>query len=97
MTDQWILIVGLTIGTYLIRIGGYLLGAKLPATGSWARAFAVLPGCLISALLAVIVVQGSVTEWVAASIALVIAILTRSLALTMCAGIIAVWILRAYL
>lgn len=97
MTDQWVLIVGLAIGTYLIRITGYMLGARLPSTGSWAKAFAVLPGCLISALLAVIIVQGSPAEWIAASIALVIAILTRSLPLTMIAGITAVWILRTYI
>ena len=95
MTEQWLLIIGLAIGTYSIRIGGYLLGARLPSTGSWAQAFAALPGCLISALLAVIIVQGSMTEWIAASIALVTATLTRSLPFTMVSGIVAVWVLRA--
>ncbi len=94
MTDQWLLISGLAVGTYSIRLGGYLLGAQLPSTGLWARTFTALPGCLISALIAVIVVQGSVVEWIAAGVALAVAVPTRNLPLTMIAGIAAVWALR---
>ncbi len=96
MTDQWILICALAVGTFSIRFGGYLLGSKLPTTGAWATAFAVLPGCLLSALLAVIIVQGTKEQWIAASICLVVAILSRNLLLTMTIGIITVWLLRSY-
>ena len=97
MTNQWWLILGLTLGTFLIRLGGYVLGARLPSTGVWTRAFSALPGCLIAALLAVILVQGNISEWIAAVIALALAMLTRNLPLTMIAGIAAVWALRAIL
>lgn len=97
MTDQWWLILGLTLGTFSIRLGGYVLGARLPSTGVWRRAFSALPGCLIAALLAVILVQGNISEWIAAAIALAVAILTRNLPLTMIAGIAVVWAVRAIL
>lgn len=97
VSDQWTLIAGLAAGTFSIRLGGYLLGARLPSTGAWARAFAALPGCLISALLAVILVQGHPAEWLAACVALVVALLTRSLPLTMVTGIAAVWLTRRFM
>ena len=97
VADQWPLIAGLAAGTLAIRLGGYLLGARLPSTGAWARAFAALPGCLISALLAVILVQGNPAEWLAAAVALAVALLTRSLPLTMVTGIAAVWLARRYM
>ncbi|OUR77570.1 branched-chain amino acid transporter [Alphaproteobacteria bacterium 46_93_T64] len=94
MTEQWWLILGLAIGTYSIRLGGYFLGAQLPSSGAWSRALTALPGSLIAALLAVILIQGGTADWLAASIALAVAMLTRSLPLTMIAGIVAVWFLR---
>ncbi|TNE34349.1 MAG: AzlD domain-containing protein [Alphaproteobacteria bacterium] len=97
MPEQWIVIAGLAAGTFAIRIGGYLLGARLPKTGGWARAFTALPGCLISALLAVILVQGSTAEWIAGAIALIAALLTRNLPVTMIAGIATVWCARYFL
>jgi len=97
MTEQWWLILGLSIGTYSIRIGGYFLGAQLPSSGAWSRALTALPGSLIAALLAVILVHGNTADWMAASIAFSIAVLTRNVPLTMVAGIVAVWFLRTNL
>ncbi|MGB0507915.1 MAG: AzlD family protein [Pikeienuella sp.] len=97
MTDQWFLILCLATGTFAIRIGGYVLGAYIPTTGRWAKALNALPGSMIAALLAVILVQGATGEWLAAIVALVAVVLTRSLPVTMIAGIIAIWFLRAYL
>ena len=94
MSEPWVVIAGLAAGTFAIRFGGYLLGARLPSTGAWARGFAALPGCLISALVAVILVQGTVAEWLAAAVALAVAMLTRNLPLTMAAGIGAVCVAR---
>lgn len=94
MTETWTLILGLAAGTFSIRLGGYLLGSSLPATGLWARVFTALPGCLIAALLAVILVQGSGADWGAAAVSLVIAMFTRNLPLTMIGGIVTVWLLR---
>lgn len=97
MSDQWLVILGLAMATFLIRVSGYLLAAKLPSSGAWACAFAALPGCLIGALLTVIIVQGSLTQWIAVAIALGVTLLTRSLVLTMLSGILAMWVLRIYM
>lgn len=94
MTATWVLIGGLSAATFAIRLGGVLLGARLPRTGGWAAAFQALPGCLITALLTVLLLQGGVPEWLAAGVALAVAALFRSLPLTMVAGIGAIWALR---
>jgi len=94
MTDHWLVIAGLAGGTLAIRVGGFLLGTTLPTTGPWARSLGALPGCLIAALLAVLLVQAGPVEWGAAAICLVVAMVTRSLPLTMLVGIAAVWLAR---
>lgn len=94
MDEHWLVIAGLAAGTFAIRLGGYLVGSALPSTGPWAKALSALPGCLIAALLAVILVQAGLAEWVAAAVALAAALWTRSLPVTMLAGILCVWLLR---
>lgn len=97
MADSWLLICGLSLATLSIRLGGFLLGARLPDDGSWARALNALPGCLITALLTVILMQAGPDEWLAAALSLAIAVVTRSLPLTMLVGIAALSILRTAL
>ncbi|GHG80542.1 AzlD domain-containing protein [Pseudodonghicola xiamenensis] len=94
MADPLLVTAGLALGTFAIRLGGYLLGGALPATGPWARGLNALPGCLIAALLAVLLVQAGPAEWGAAALCAVVAVLTRSLPLTMLVGIGAVWLAR---
>ncbi len=94
MDEQAVTIVGLALGTFAIRLGGYLLGARMPATGPWERVLRALPGCLIAALLATILVQAGPAEWGAAAVSLAVALLSRSLPLTMVAGVAAVYLLR---
>ncbi len=96
MLEHWWVIAGLAVATFSIRLSGYLVGARLPTDGGWARAFNALPGCLIAALLTVILIQGEWQEWGAAGIALSIAVVTRSLPATMIVGVLAVWILRNF-
>jgi uncharacterized membrane protein len=95
MPETGIVIAGLAIGTFAIRLGGVLIGARLPAGGAWARAFEALPGSLIAALVTVILLQGGPAEWLAGAVALAVALATRNLPLTMAAGIAAVWGLRS--
>ncbi len=97
MGEPLLVIAGLAIGTFAIRLGGYLLGATIPSGGPWAVALNALPGCLIAALLAVILVQAGPIEWGAAALSLAVALLSRNLPLTMLAGIGAVWALRHFL
>lgn len=97
MASPWIVIAGLSSGTFAIRLGGYLLGARLPASGPWARALTALPGCLIAALLTVILVQSGPADWLAAAVACGVALVSRSLPLTMLAGMLAVALARGFL
>jgi uncharacterized membrane protein len=94
MGEHLPVIVGLAFGTFAIRFGGYLLGSTLPSSGPWARTLQALPGCLIAALLAVILVQAGPAEWGAAALALTVALGSRNLPLTMLAGVGGVWLLR---
>ncbi|WP_116133062.1 AzlD family protein [Tropicimonas sp. IMCC34043] len=91
------LIAALALATFAIRLGGYLLGARLPVDGPWARGFAALPGCLIASLLSVLLLQGGPAEWGAAAVAAGVAMASRSLPLTMVAGIAAICALRLVL
>jgi uncharacterized membrane protein len=95
MGEAVFLIAGLAVLTFAIRLTGYLVGARLPATGRWARAFDALPGCLIAALVTLLLVDAGRIEALAAAIALAVAVLTRSLPVTMLAGIATVAGLQA--
>lgn len=96
MIESYLLIISLAVATFFIRLSGYLLGARMPSSGPWLRAFNALPGCLIAALLSVILVQGGFAEWTAAGVAIVVAIVSKNLPLTMIAGILAVWGMRSF-
>ena len=89
-----IVILGLIAANLVIRLGGYYLGAALPQTGPWARGLKALPGTLITALVTLQLMQGGMNEWIAGSIALIAALITRSLPLTMIAGILTIYALR---
>ncbi|NSY38665.1 AzlD domain-containing protein [Leisingera sp. ANG59] len=95
MTETWTLILGLAAATFAVRLSGYLLGRRLPDHGHWARGLQALPGCLILSLVTYLMMQGGPQEWIAGSAALLVALLTRSLPLTMIAGIAAICLLRA--
>ncbi|MDX1739051.1 MAG: AzlD domain-containing protein [Alphaproteobacteria bacterium] len=94
MSDQSYVIIILALGTFAIRFGGYLVGSKLPQNGIVAESFKALPGCLIAALLAVVFSSGGPQEWLAGTIALACALVTRSLPITMIVGIATIWFIR---
>ena len=95
MNTTWILIAGLAIGTFGIRLAGYALGARLPQEGPWARGLSALPGTLITALVALQLAGGGPAVWLAAGAALIAALVTRNLPLTMLVGILVVVAARA--
>lgn len=94
--EHLILTGGLALGTFTIRLGGYLIGARLPSDGAWARTLQALPGCLIAALLAVLLVRAGPVEWMAAALSLLVALTSKNLPLTMLAGVGAAWALRGF-
>ena len=96
MSDAWLLIIALAVATFAIRLAGILLGQRLPTSGAWARALNALPGCLLVSLVAVALLSGGPKEWGAAAVAVCVAIVTRSLPLTMAVGIASIWALRTF-
>lgn len=96
MTDPWIVIGGLAVATFGIRLSGVYLGRSLPERGAWARALNALPGCLIVSLVSVSLLRGGSVEWFAGGIAAGVAMATRSLPATMIGGILAVAVLRRF-
>jgi uncharacterized membrane protein len=96
MTEPWLVIVALTIGTFLIRLSGVLVGQRIPSGGAWARALIALPGCLIVSLVSISILSGGPREWGAGLAALAVAVVTRSLPATMAGGIASIWLLRNF-
>ncbi|AHC99314.1 branched-chain amino acid ABC transporter [Leisingera methylohalidivorans DSM 14336] len=90
------MILSLAAATFTVRLSGYLLGRRLPDHGPWARGLQALPGCLILSLVTCLLMQGGPLEWVSGAVAFAVALATRSLPLTMAAGIAAICLLRAY-
>lgn len=96
MAEPWLVIAGLAVATFAIRLSGILLGQRIPGQGAWAVALNNLPGCLLVSLVSVALLSGGPNEWAAAAIAAGVAILTGNLPLTMAAGIAAIWALRTF-
>ena len=97
MSDIWITLLGLGLASFVIRLGGFLLAGRLPQTGRWARGMEALPGCLIMALVTLMMVRGGVFEWAAGVMVLLVAAKSRNLLLSMMTGMIAVALLRLVL
>lgn len=95
-TTLWLMIAGLAIGTFAIRMTGAVVGQRLPTEGPWARALNALPGCLILSLIVTTLARGGPLEWIAASVALATALVTRNLPVTMIAGVGAIYVLRNF-
>ncbi|MEO1649815.1 MAG: AzlD domain-containing protein [Pseudomonadota bacterium] len=89
-------IIALAMGTFAIRLAGVYVGQSLAKDGAIARGLNALPGCLIVSLVASSLAQGGLTEWLAAGAAAAVAIVTRSLPLTMGVAIAAVFLLRQF-
>ena len=89
-------IAGLAVGTFAIRLSGVLVGRRIPQQGAWARGLQALPGCLIVSLVAVSILSGGPREWAAGLVAAIVAIMSRNLPLTMASGIASIWVLRNF-
>ncbi|MCZ4279657.1 AzlD domain-containing protein [Kiloniella laminariae] len=96
VADIYPVIFILALATFSIRLSGVLLGQRLPQSGRWARGLKALPGCLIISLVSVLVLSGGPREWLAGAVATAVALLSRSLPLTMATGIATIWLLRHF-
>jgi branched-subunit amino acid transport protein len=84
--DALWLTLGLAAGTYAIRLSGALLGQRLARAAGWAHALALLPGCLIVALVALSLTGQALWVWAVALASAGVAWLSNNLMLTMAVG-----------
>jgi uncharacterized membrane protein len=60
----------------------------------WARALHALPGCLIASLVSLMMLNGTMLEWISAVMVLAIAAITRKPTLAMFAGMVIIAAMR---
>ena len=93
-TEIWVTIIGLGVVSFAIRLTGYLLASQIPQDGMWARALQALPGCLIVSLVSLMMLNGTMLEWISAVMVLAIAAITRKPTLAMFAGMVIIAAMR---
>ena len=92
--EIWMTIIGLGGASFVIRLAGYLLASQIPQDGMWARALQALPGCLIASLVSLMMLNGTMLEWISAVMVLAIAAITRKPTLAMFAGMVIIAAMR---
>ena len=97
MTNEiWLTVIGLGLASFAIRLSGYFLALRLPHSGAWTRGLEALPGCLIAALVALMMLKGGTIELLAGGTVLLVAARTRNLPISMLVGILIVASLRQF-
>ena len=92
--EIWMTIIGLCGASFAIRLSGYLLASQIPQDGMWARALQALPGCLIASLVSLMLLNGTILEWISAVMVLALAAITRKPTFAMFAGMVIIAALR---
>ena len=92
--EIWMTIIGLGVASFAIRLSGYLLASQIPQDGMWARALQALPGCLIVSLVSLMMLNGTMLEWISAVMVLALAAIARKPTLAMFAGMVIIAALR---
>ena len=92
--EIWMTIIGLCGASFAIRLSGYLLASQIPHDGMWARALQALPGCLIASLVSLMMLNGTILEWISAVMVLALAAITRKPTFAMFAGMVIIAALR---
>ncbi|MEM1235823.1 MAG: AzlD domain-containing protein [Pseudomonadota bacterium] len=84
--DHWLLIAVLCASTIGLRAVGYIAGAAMMERPLFRRILQVFPGCLVTALVASALANGTPAAYAAALASLATAIVTRNIVATMAAG-----------
>ena len=92
--EIWMTIIGLCGASFAIRLSGYLLASQIPQDGMWARALQALPGCLVASLVSLMMLNGTILEWISAVMVLELAAITRKPTFAMFAGMVIIAALR---
>lgn len=87
-------IVGMAVGTYFTRVGGYWLVSRFELTPRFQAWLSYVPGAILVSLIVPELAKGGPAEWGAALAALVIAWRTGNILYAMLAGIGVVLLLR---
>lgn len=87
-------IIGMAIGTYFTRIGGYWFVNRFDLTPRLRAWLSYVPGAILVALIVPELAKGGLAEWVAAGAALVVAWRSGNILYAMLAGIGVVFLLR---
>lgn len=94
--DHWLLIGLLAIGAYGLRLAGLFGGQAILQNARLKTLLDDLPGCLIVALVATSLADASPLTWIAAAFALLVAILSNNVVITMALGFAAMFAMRYF-
>ena len=87
-------ILAMAAVTYATRVSGLWLIGRVTLSSRMEAALGYLPGTVLIAIVAPVVLTGGIAEKVAALATVAVAVRSRSLLLAMVAGIAAVWLVR---
>ena len=88
MTEaQWMLVLGLAVGTYAIRLGGLVAGDAISRRPRLRSVLGDLPGCLVVGLVAASLSDGAAATWLAAAVTLGMAAWSNHVVATMVVGV----------
>ncbi|MEO1189077.1 MAG: AzlD domain-containing protein [Pseudomonadota bacterium] len=85
--NQWMLILLLAIAAYGIRLLGLLSGQAIRTNPRLTPLLDDLPGCLVVGLVAASLAGQPLPTWMAAAIALLAAVITNNVVMTMGVGL----------
>ncbi|MFT4959389.1 MAG: branched-subunit amino acid transport protein [Paracoccaceae bacterium] len=94
--NQWMLILFLGLAAYGIRILGLLGGQAIRNNARLRPLLEDLPGCLVVGLIAASLANQPLTTWVAAGIAVLVAVWSNNVVVTMVFGFMAILGLRYF-
>lgn len=87
-------ILGMALGTYITRAGGFWLVSRLTPSRFLTSTLQYLPGTMLIALVAPELAKGGIIEWTAAVITALIMWRSGHLMLALAGGTAVVWLLR---
>lgn len=96
MTNMLVILI-IILGTYALRILGLLFSEKIPNTPKFNKFMDVFPGTILLSVLVPIIMNSGMHGVYALMITVVNMIVTKSILLSMCVGVLAMIVLRQYM
>ncbi|UYV37718.1 AzlD domain-containing protein [Rhodobacteraceae bacterium D3-12] len=87
-TAHWVLIVMLAVAAFAIRLAGLFAGTRIKASRH-AWVLEDVPGLIVVSLVAASLAGQPVEMWLAAAVALAVAVVSNHVIATMCVGVAA--------